>query len=186
MKRGQVGVCSRGLASAVGYYPDLGMRPTADINVTASAGVDLGEPQRTLTTRGALQLTSKFISRRSLVLRDARGFNIAIRSVLDESIRVTLPDDVLLRDSVSVAVGADQLAVLESRVSVLRCDPPRPALPVTCVGAVVADAVMAVRSAESFDWRRVQEYADLFGASATLQTGINWLAAEGSSPTQSC
>lgn len=181
-ERGQVGVCSRGLASAVGYYPDLGMRPTADINVTASAGVDLGELQRTLTTRGALQLTSKFISRRSLVLRDARGFNIAIRSVLDESIRVTLPDDVLLRDSVSVAVGADQLAVLNPEY--LFCDVIHRGLryrsPVSA--RWVADAVMAVRSAESFDWRRVQEYADLFGASATLQTGINWLAAEGFLP----
>ena len=178
-ERGQVGVCSRGLASALAYYPDLGMRPTVDINVTASAGVDLGELQRTLTTRGGLQLTSKFISRRSLVLRDARGFNIAIRSVVDESTRVTLPDDVLLRDSVSVAVGADQLAVLSPEY--LFCDVIHRGLryrsPVSA--RWVADAVMAVRSAQSFDWRRVQEYADLFGVSATLQTGINWLATEG-------
>lgn len=181
-ERGNVGVCSRGLASALGYYPDRGMRPTADINIMASAGTDLGELQRALTSRHGLQLASKFISRRSLVLSDARGFNIAIRSVLDESTRVTLPDDLLVRDSVSVAIGPDRLAVLS--VEYLFCDVVNRGLryrsPVSA--RWVSDAVMAVRSAQSFDWRRVQEYAELVGVSATLQTGISWLATEGFLP----
>ena len=181
-ERGNVGVCSRGLASALGYYPDLGMRPTADINILASAGTDLGELQRALTSRHGLQLASKFISRRSLVLSDARGFNIAIRSVLDESTRVTLPDDLLVRDSVSVAIGPDRLAVLS--VEYVFCDVVNHGLRYRSPSSArwVADAVMAVRSAQSFDWHRVQEWADLVGVSSTLQTGIDWLTAEGFLP----
>jgi hypothetical protein len=181
-ERGSAGICSRGLASALGYYPDLGMRPTADINILASAGTDVGELQRALTTRQGLQLASKFISRRSLVLSDARGFNVAIRSVLDESTRVTLPDDVLVRDSVNVAVSADQLAVLSPEY--LFCDVVNRGLRYKSPASArwAADAVMAARSAQSFDWYRVQEYADLVGVSATLQTGISWLATEGFLP----
>lgn len=181
-ERGVVGVCSRGIASALGCYPDLGTRPTAGIDILVSARNDLGEVQRALTASNELQLASKFISQRSLVLSDARGFNVAIRSVLDESTRVTLPGDVLLRRCPSVAVGTDQLALLGAEY--LFCDVINRGLRYRPNASArwAADAVMATRSAQPFDWDRVQDYADLFGVSSLLQTGIDWLAAEGFLP----
>lgn len=176
---GVTALLERGLATAVGSYIDLGTRPTDGIDLVIPADADLNRVEATLAQTAAIDLARTYASRAARVFTTTKSFSVAIRRAPSQS---SCSDGASAVESASASIaeaGTTELAIVtpEQRFADsldLGVRNRRDTSP-----GWAADAVTTFASTNSFEWASVQRTADIRGNSATLQTGIDWLATEG-------